>query len=86
MDRSWTLTLSVALRELDFDLPSADPFPVQAVKSVLCVTHILKYAEWLRFLFALVCVCKTTQIKMNVLLFENIKKTSMQLCTLSFSH
>lgn len=43
-----TLTLSVTLGKLDFNLPATNPLPVQAVKSIFCITHIFKYAELLR--------------------------------------
>ena len=42
------LTLSVSLGKLDLDLTPTNPFTVQVVKSVLCVTHIFKHAELLR--------------------------------------
>ena len=42
------LTLPVSLGELDLDLTPTNPFTVQVVKSVLCVTHIFKRAELLR--------------------------------------
>lgn len=48
------LTLSVPLGKLDFNLPATHPLPVQAVKSIFCVAHVLKYAGWLRVLIALI--------------------------------
>lgn len=45
-------TLSVSLGKLDLDLTPANPFAVQVVKSVLCVSHIFKRAVLLRpFIF-----------------------------------
>lgn len=58
--------LSVTLGKLDFNLPATDPLPVQAVKSILCIAHILEYAGWLRVLFARIFWLKTTQIQINV--------------------
>lgn len=39
------LTFPVSLRELDLDLPSTDPFPVQVMKSVFGIADILERAN-----------------------------------------
>lgn len=46
------LTLPISLSELDLDLPSAHPLPVQVVQGVLRVTDIFKRAALLRALTA----------------------------------
>lgn len=56
--------LSVALRKLDFNLPATHPLPVQAVKSVFCIAHVLEYAAWLRVVFALI-VCGQGHTNVN---------------------
>lgn len=71
--KSFQLTLSVTLGKLDFNLPATNPLPVQAVKSVFGITHILKYAGWLRVLFALF-FGKATHISMDV--FPQINKNT----------
>lgn len=44
--------LAISLSELDLDLPSAHPLPVQVVQGVLRVTDIFKRAALLRALTA----------------------------------
>lgn len=46
-------TLAVSLSELDLDLPSADPLPVQVMKRILCVTNILEHAAAVKALLFL---------------------------------
>lgn len=42
------LTLAVSLCELDFNLTPTNPFPVQVVKRILCISDIFKRSVLLR--------------------------------------
>lgn len=76
-----TLTLSVTLGKLDFNLPATNPLPVQAVQSIFCVAHILKYAGWLRVLIALTLIDHTNFNKCYIFFLARGKTKTKKLPT-----